>query len=403
MYDIRRRWQVFSAAPHRMFFASGLIWLLAWSGWWTMLLVARASGLAGLEPARPALLLHGAMMLFLALPPFMYGFLLTVFPRWMPAAQPRRVALLAALVLLNAGNLAFLAGLAGPVRLLTVGWLLAAGALAVIALSLLEILLRARTRVSHAYVVLAGLAAGGLGMALLAPAFRTGDFAAWPLVRGVGLWGFLLVVYFGVCHRMIPFFSSRVVPGYVQWRPDWVLYLFTGLAFARAWLELAPALAWLASVPLAAVATVAVLLWRPRQRSSARLLDVLHISVAWLAAGLLLAALADVALVAGAPGLVGRAPLHALGMGFLGGMLMAMVTRVTLGHSGRPLALDPLNWRLFLVIQAAAVLRVLAEFLPAVSGTLSMMAAMAWFAAFAAWGMRQLLIYLRPRVDGAPG
>jgi uncharacterized protein involved in response to NO len=219
----------------------------------------------------------------------------------------------------------------------------------------------------------------------------------------VGLWGFLLVVYFGVCHRMIPFFSSRVVSGYVPWRPDWVLYLFTGLAFARAWLEQAPSQAWLASVPLATVATATVLRWWPRQRSSVRLLDVLHISAGWLAAGLLLAAVADIATALGAPGLVGRAPLHALGMGFLGGMLMAMVTRVTLGHSGQPLDLDPLNWYLFLVIQAAAVLRVLAEFLPGVAGTLSLLAALAWFAAFAAWGLRQLPIYLRPRTDGAPG
>jgi uncharacterized protein involved in response to NO len=386
-----------------MFFASGVAWLLAWSGWWTLMLGARAAGLSGLEPARPALLLHGAMMLYLVLPPFMYGFLLTVFPRWMPAPQPRRIAMLAALALLNAGNLAFLAGLVGPAWWLAAGWLLALAALAVVALSLFEILLRARSRVSHAYVVLAGLTAGGFGMALLARALWAGDFAAWPLARGMGLWGFLLVVYFGVCHRMIPFFSSRVVPDYIPWRPDWVLYVFSALAFARAWLELAPALAWVASVPLAAVATLAVLRWWPRQPSSARLLDVLHISAGWLAAGLTLAAVADVATALGAPGVVGRAPLHALGMGFLGGMLMAMVTRVTLGHSGRPLALDAPNWRLFLVIQAAAALRVAAEFLPALAGTLSLLAALAWLAAFAAWGLRQLPVYLRPRVDGGPG
>jgi uncharacterized protein involved in response to NO len=90
-------------------------------------------------------------------------------------------------------------------------------------------------------------------------------------------------------------------------------------------------------------------------------------------------------------------------MGFFGGMLMAMVTRVTLGHSGRPLALDALNWRLFLVVQVATVLRIAAEFLPAATAGLSLLAALAWLAAFGTWSGRHLVIYLRPRVDGAPG
>lgn len=134
-----------------------------------------------------------------------------------------------------------------------------------------------------------------------------------------------------------------------------------------------------------------------------RLLEVLHISLAWLAIGLLLAAAADLAAALGAPGVVGRAPLHAIGMGFIGGMLMAMVTRVTLGHSGQPLVMDTLNWRLFLVVQVATILRIAGEFLPAGGTTLSAIAALAWATAFGAWTVRHLPIYLRPRADGAPG
>ncbi|HRP35660.1 MAG TPA: NnrS family protein [Gammaproteobacteria bacterium] len=397
------RWAVLTSAPHRMFFATGLAWLAAWSAWWMLVLGARAAGIDGLEPARPALLLHGAVMLFLVLPPFMYGFLLTVFPRWMPAPPPGRAPMLAAWWLLNAGNLALLAGLAGPAPLQLAGWLSAALALAVIATTLLRILLGATERASHAFAVLAGLCAGLAGMLLYTPVLASGDFSTWPLVRGIGLWGFLLVVYFGVSHRMIPFFTSRVVRDYVPWRPAWILYLFVACALLRAGLELAPAWAWLGSVPLAGIATACALRWRPRQRSGVRLLEVLHISLAWLAIGLLLAAAADLAAALGAPGVVGRAPLHAIGMGFIGGMLMAMVTRVTLGHSGRPLVMDALNWRLFLVVQAATVLRIAGEFLPGAGTMLSAIAALAWAAAFGTWTVRHLPIYLRPRADGAPG
>lgn len=403
MATLQQRWLILTAAPHRMFFATGLAWLLAWSAWWAILLAVRAAGGGGLEPARPALLMHGAASLFLAYVPFMYGFLLTVYPRWMPAPQPGRAAMLWAFGLVNAGNLLFLASLGASRAWAVAGWLLATAALVVIGATLLRILVRAERRVSHAYAALAGLAAGLAGMLLFAYALSTGDFSAWPLVRGLGLWGLLLVVYFAVCHRMIPFFSSRVVPGYASWRPDWILYLFVVLALARALLETAPALAWLASVPMAGIALTCALRWRPRVRSGQRLLAALHIAFAWLPFALVLAAVADLAALLGVPGLLGRAPLHALGLGFFGGMLVAMVTRVTLGHSGRPLALDALTWRLFLAVQAAAGLRVAAEFLPPAAAWLSLGAALTWVAVLLAWATLNLPVYVRPRADGAPG
>ncbi len=401
--EFRQRWQVLSSAPHRMFFASGFAWLLGGSAWWTLVLAGRAAGIAGLEPPQPALLLHGAAMLYLGFTPFMYGFLLTVFPRWMPAPQAGRGATLLAFGLLNAGMLMFFAGLSGIPALLVTGWLLACAALAVVIAILLHILLRARERAWHAFTVLAGLLAGLLGMLLFAIALARGDYAAWPLVRSIGLWGFLLTVYFSVCHRMIPFFSSRVVTAYQVWRPDWILGLFVVLTSCRALLELAPGRGALATVPLALVAMLCTWRWWPRQRADEKLLDVLHISFAWLAVGLALAALSDLAAAFGWPVVLGRAPLHIIGIGFLGGMLMAMVTRVTLGHSGRPLAMDSLNWRLFLLIQSATVLRLAAELLPGVAAALSLAAALAWLFALLAWALRHLPIYLRPRSDGAPG
>ena len=55
---------------------------------------------------------------------------------------------------------------------------------------------------------------------------------------------------------------------------------------------------------------------------------------------------------------LGLAPLHALTAGYLGATLLAMVTRVAAGHSGRPLAADGLAWGLYWTLQTAAMLRV---------------------------------------------
>jgi len=87
----------------------------------------------------------------------------------------------------------------------------------------------------------------------------------------------------------------------------------------------------------------------------------------------LLLATADAALVLlGADGTLrlGHAPLHALAMGFFGGLLFAMATRVICGHgaSGRA---DRYVWVLFWVLQGAVLLRLAASVWPPHSALLS--------------------------------
>src|SRR3546814_9781155 len=61
---------------------------------------------------------------------------------------------------------------------------------------------------------------------------------------------------------------------------------------------------------------------------------------------------------------LGRGPAHALFVGFFGSVLVAMVTRVTQGHSGRSLVMPAAAWFAFVAIQIVAAMRVAAEVLP---------------------------------------
>jgi uncharacterized protein involved in response to NO len=98
------------------------------------------------------------------------------------------------------------------------------------------------------------------------------------------------------------------------------------------------------------------------------------------------------------------APLHALTIGFFSSMLLAMATRVTLGHAGQDLAADRLTLAAFAAIQAAAVLRVAADLVPASAAAGVLLAgALAMLAAFTAWFLRYAPAYWRPRADGRPG
>jgi uncharacterized protein involved in response to NO len=98
---------------------------------------------------------------------------------------------------------------------------------------------------------------------------------------------------------------------------------------------------------------------------------------------------------------VGLAPLHMLTIGYFAAMTVGMVSRVSLGHSGRPLEADNWTWCCYVGLLIAALLRALAEFSvgTAHGRALMVLAALAAFASFAAWAWRYVPMYVTPRVD----
>jgi len=89
-------------------------------------------------------------------------------------------------------------------------------------------------------------------------------------------------------------------------------------------------------------------------------------------------------------------------VGYFGSLLVAMVTRVTQGHSGRPLELGRTAGIAFALVQLTALVRIAAE---ASTDALAWQAAAAalWLLAFLPWVLRSGAIYLRPRADGKAG
>jgi uncharacterized protein involved in response to NO len=132
------------------------------------------------------------------------------------------------------------------------------------------------------------------------------------------------------------------------------------------------------------------------------LLAMLHLGFLWLGIAWLLAGVQGGLHLAGIETL-GLAPLHALAVGYFATMTLAMVSRVTLGHSGRPLVADALTWRLALGLHGVAALRVLADVLPVGQALLLVAAGVGWLVVFLPWTSRLVPIYLAPRSDGREG
>ncbi len=144
-------------------------------------------------------------------------------------------------------------------------------------------------------------------------------------------------------------------------------------------------------------------LWWARNVIDNRMLAVLHVAFLWVAPAFALFALQSISWRTW-PGLLGQAPLHALTLGFFASMLIGMASRVTMGHSGRPVAADAAMWSAFCMMQAAALLRVVSD-LPGLPGGYVVMwlSSVLWLGAFALWAWRYAPAFWRPRMDGKPG
>jgi uncharacterized protein involved in response to NO len=391
-------------APHRLMFFIGAGNLMLAMAWWaTWLLTTRWPLFALHQPSPYAGWLHAFVMQYQVLPSFFFGFLLTTFPRWMGQPDIPRWRFLPVGIGLFGGQLATLVGaLSNDVGIVIGAFMTFAGWSAGL-IALAQPLLRETGSTWHARSCFAALLLGWIGL-LAWIGFLLGASPLWAFASiKIGSFGLLLPVFVTVAHRMFPFFAGNVVPGYKAWRPLWVLAVFWALVLAHLGLELVHGYRWLwaADLPLLALSTTLLLRWWPRGAKPA-ILAVLFIGLAWLPVAFALYSAQSIGYAATGMFWLGRAPAHALFIGFFASVLIAMVTRVTQGHSGRPLNMPAVAWFAFALIQLVALVRIIAEVAPDAMAWQAV-AACGWLLAFAPWVARIGRIYLSPRVDGKPG
>lgn len=390
-----------AAAPHRLMFFVGAVNVLAAMLWWTYWLYHQTPMPVDLVMAG---WLHGFILQYQMLPSFMFGFLLTVFPRWMGQPELRRRHYIPVGIGMFLGQaLCLAAAFTGNEALLHMGVVatLLGWGYGLFFLGRGVVLSRARD--AHALSCFIALLIGFLAIAAFATYLHTFDLRIGQAAIRVGAFGVLLPIYATVAHRMFPFFATNVVAGYRAWRPNWLLWAQWPLWLAHVSLDLANLTAWLwlADLPLLALSLLCLWKWWPRGPMPA-LLRVLFLGYAWLPVALLLYVTQSFWLLFEGQMILGRAPLHALGIGMFGSLLVAMVTRVTQGHSGRPLVLGRVALFGFVCIQIVTVLRVGSE-LSASPYPGFRIAALGWLIAFAPWVLRSSWIYLTRRADGRPG
>lgn len=136
--------------------------------------------------------------------------------------------------------------------------------------------------------------------------------------------------------------------------------------------------------------------WRGTAVLREPLLWILHLGYAWLALGLLLLAASRWTDL-----LPATASLHALTAGAIGTMTLAVMTRASLGHTGRPLVAGTGTTAIYLLVTAAAGLRLLAPIAGEQYLLLLTLAGLAWSGAFGGFVLLYASPLARPRVTTA--
>ena len=204
--------------------------------------------------------------------------------------------------------------------------------------------------------------------------------------------------------RVIPIFTANRLGLNIAPLPVWLEYLAIGSVIAiglvTAFMPQEAPAAWLTGLCLATGFVHCYRLghWQGWKTARVPLLWSLHLSYACIPLALLGIALA------GTDPVAGKNSIHLLAIGAIGGMIIAMMSRVSLGHTGRPLEVPRFLAVAFALIFLAAVIRAV---VPIVAASLTMLSwrvsALLWIVAFSLFLYRYLPMLTRPRADGKPG
>jgi uncharacterized protein involved in response to NO len=376
------------------FLLTGLYGALVIAGWIAVLL----GGLplpVGWSPVH----WHSHEMLFGMVSAAISGFLLTAMCNW-TGATPLRNGGLLALVLL---------WLAGRIAMWTAGWL-PAGMAAVIDLLFLPVLgiyaLRVLIRHNNRRNLVLGAILLLLTLAnlLMHAGFlqRNLQWLQWGENMAFNLITLMMAVIAG---RITPAFSAnwlRAKGGpaeriLISPPLDRAVLIATALLVPADFVSGLPVVTGTLALAVAALHAVRLGLWRGWLVAGEPLLWILHVAYLWIVLALILKGLGAFELV---PPSVWQ---HALGVGGIGTLIIGVMTRVGLGHTGRPLRLPPLVIGLYGAILLAAVIRILTALQWFDYRLGLMLAATGWIIAFAGFSVLYWPILSRPRPDGRPG
>lgn len=376
----------------RPFFLAGAVyalfavplWILAWSG-----------SLGDWQPAGGWLAWHRHEMVFAFATAIIAGFLLTAVQTWTgrPSLSGRPLVVLAVIWL--AARLAWLLNL--PLWALIPLELLF---LVVLAAQMARLLWAVRQKRNYPIVVVLGLLTAVDALTLAGLATGQDAWQRQGAIAGLWLVGAMMTLIGG---RVIPFFTQRGL-GRVQQVKAWP-WLDGSLLVGTALIGVLHAFGWaLSAQPLIGVLFLVLgaghLLRQARWYDAGiwgvPLLWSLHLAMFWLVVACVGLGLWHLGVLQ-----LSSPWLHAFTVGSMAGLILAMIARVTLGHTGRPLQPPAGVTAAFILLNLGTVARVFLGVAWPLHGM--WLAAACWALAFGIYAWQYAPMLCQARVDGHPG
>jgi len=300
---------------------------------------------------------HLHEMIFGFIPAVLAGFLLTAIPNWTGRLPVLGMPLAALWCLWIAGRIAVSFSQYSPL----VAAIIDSGFLVVFALLVWREILTGRNFRN----VPIGLLVTGFALANIA-------FHYLHIIDGSSYWVERLAL--GVVAMLLVLVGGRITPSFtLNWmrqrklEPPAVFSSFDKIAMSAAGLAVMAWVLYADHVVTGWLFVVAAILscariarWRGLSVISEPLLFVLHLGQLWIPVWFLLMALAILA-----PDMIDEtSALHALSAGAVGTMTLAVMTRASLGHAGRPLKAGKGAITIFTLVILAALVRICANWLP---------------------------------------
>jgi uncharacterized protein involved in response to NO len=355
----------------------------------------------GLQPFSgvPAYLWHSHEMLYGFIGAALAGFVLTAVPSWTGSRGFAGAPLVVLVILWLAGRLAFAffgdlpIAVTAPAELLFLPVLIA-----IIA----PPLFRSRNRNRVLLLIIAAVWASDV---VFVSALHDGNVVTATTALRVGI-GVVLLLVTLIGGRIVPAFTANAVRKAgievsVRSRP----VIEVGVHVAMLVYIIAEALAMSPAV-IALVAALAAVLhclrmvgWHSLKSRREPIVWILHLAYLWLPVGLAMRALFLGAGIAWA----GHWQ-HALAAGAAGTMILAVMTRASLGHTGRQLSVNTPIVVAYVALLLGVAVRVFGPALFATSYSATVLTAgFLWALAFVLFTVVYAPILLQPRVDGKPG
>jgi len=337
-------------------------------------------GVLMLGQAFQPLVWHTHEMLFGFVPAVVAGFLLTAVPNWTGRLPLQGRPLLVLVLVWLAGRVAIAVSA-------YIGW---------VATMLVDVAFLALLGAAMGREIVAGKNWRNLRVLGVVALIATADviFHVEAMTQGKANYGLRLGL--AAAAALLMLIGGRIVPSFTR---NWLARLGAGrlpipfdrfdaismgvAGFALACWVLAPENAATGALLLIGGGAQAARLWRwaPERTGGEALVWVLHAAYAFVPLGFFMAGIAALAPAWLAP----SAALHAWGIGAVGGMTLAVMTRATRGHTGRALASDRATRIAYVAVFVAALARLVAGVAPGAAFVSIHIAAGAWILATGAF------------------